>query len=341
VRGRIRLVASDLDGTLLEPPSRRREAAGSGRSFSLGSISERTRAALDRLRDAGVELVAVTGRPPRWVTEIGLGPGLVICSNGALVIDLETGDVVAERALAPDAGAEVLARLRSLHPQGMVAVEYADGVGMEEAWHATIPRALAGERVAPAEELVRRPAAKILMKVPGTEGDAYIDAAAEAVGDIGVVTASGGLQLIEVSAPGVDKATTLARLCAEQDVGAEHVVAFGDARNDLPMLTWAGTGVAMGDAHPTVIGPPTTSPAPAPRTAWPPGWSATSSRPVTSRGPAASGMVRGATGLPRARRLPWNHDSTCPPTSPTPSGGSTPSRRRRGRPSATRPSTCW
>ena len=68
-----------------------------------------------------------------------------------------------------------------------------------------------------------------------------------------VVTASGGLQLVEISAPGVDKATTLATLCAERDITAERVVAFGDARNDLPMLAWAGTGVAMADAHPSVI----------------------------------------------------------------------------------------
>jgi Cof subfamily protein (haloacid dehalogenase superfamily) len=247
------LVASDLDGTLLQPPQRHRESWGSKAKVDLGSITDRTRTVLDRLRADGIEVVAVTGRPPRWVHAIDIGPGLAICSNGALVVDLQTEEVVVERALAPDAAAECVRRLRALHPDGMFAVEFADGVAMEPAWHAAIPRALAGERVGPAEELVLEPAAKVLMKVPGTRGDAFIDAAAEAVGDIAVVTASGGLELVEVSAPGVDKATTLALLCDERGIPPERVVAFGDARNDLPMLAWAGTGVAMGDAHPSVI----------------------------------------------------------------------------------------
>ncbi len=249
--GPVALVASDLDGTLLVPPPPRR--TGSDDPVDLGRISDRTRTALDRLRDAGVEVVTVTGRPPRWVTAVDLGPGLSICSNGALVVDLETGDVVAERCLAPDVAAEVVARLRRLHPEGMIAVEYPDGVGMEEAWAAQVPRALLAECVAPAEELVHRPTAKILMSVPGLSGDAHIDGATEAVGDIAVVTASGALHLIEVSAPGVDKATTLALQCEQRGIAPEAVVAFGDARNDLPMLAWAGTGVAMGDAHPSVI----------------------------------------------------------------------------------------
>ncbi|HEU5152190.1 MAG TPA: HAD-IIB family hydrolase [Iamia sp.] len=247
------LVASDLDGTLLQPPLRRRAAAGDDGGVDLGSITDRTRTVLDRLRGDGVEVVAVTGRPPRWVHAIDIGPGLAICSNGALVVDLETEEIVVERAMAPDVAAECVRRLRALHPDGIFAVEFADGVAIEPAWAETIPRALHGEQVGPAEELIVRPAAKVLMKVPGTSGDAYIDAATEAVGDIAVVTASGGLQLVEVSAPGVDKATTLALLCDDRGIPPERVVAFGDARNDLPMLAWAGTGVAMGDAHPTVI----------------------------------------------------------------------------------------
>lgn len=254
----IGLVASDLDGTLLRPPNRPRVDPGRDRAamraaVDLGSITDRTRSVLDRLRADGIEVVAVTGRPPRWVHAIDLGPGLAICSNGALVVDLQTEEVLVERALAPDLAAECVRRLRALHPDGMFAVEFADGVAMEEAWADAIPRDLHGERIGPAEDLVGEPAAKVLMRVPGTEGDSFIDAATEAVGDIAVVTASGGLQLVEVSAPGVDKATTLALLCDERGIPPERVVAFGDARNDLSMLAWAGTGVAMADAHPTVI----------------------------------------------------------------------------------------
>lgn len=249
--GAVALVASDLDGTLLLPPGAPRSPGGDAVS-RLGALSDRTAEVLDAMRGRGIDLVAVTGRPPRWVTHLGLGSGLCVCSNGALVVDLDTGEVVEERTLGVDAAVQIVARLKALHPTGMMAVEYRDGVGMEPAWHEQVPRG-AAQSVGPAHELVQRATAKILLKVAGTFGDDYIDAAAEAVGDLGVVTASGGLQLVEVSAPGVDKATTLAAVCAERAIAAERVVAFGDARNDLPMLAWAGTGVAMGDAHPSVI----------------------------------------------------------------------------------------
>ncbi len=44
------------------------------------------------------------------------------------------------------------------------------------------------------------------------------------------------------------KKNALARLCADFQIGRERVLAIGDSRNDVPMLTWAGTGVAMGNA---------------------------------------------------------------------------------------------
>jgi hydroxymethylpyrimidine pyrophosphatase-like HAD family hydrolase len=59
--------------------------------------------------------------------------------------------------------------------------------------------------------------------------------------------------LLEISAAGVSKASTLARVAAEHGVGADDVLAFGDQPNDLPMLTWAGTGYAVANAHPAVL----------------------------------------------------------------------------------------
>jgi len=51
----------------------------------------------------------------------------------------------------------------------------------------------------------------------------------------------------------VNKAAALAELCEELGIEASEVVAFGDHLNDLPMLTWAGRGVAVANAHPEVI----------------------------------------------------------------------------------------
>jgi hydroxymethylpyrimidine pyrophosphatase-like HAD family hydrolase len=59
--------------------------------------------------------------------------------------------------------------------------------------------------------------------------------------------------LLEISAPGVTKASALAWLAAELDVPASEVVAFGDMPNDVPMLAWAGVGYAMTGGHPEAI----------------------------------------------------------------------------------------
>jgi hydroxymethylpyrimidine pyrophosphatase-like HAD family hydrolase len=59
--------------------------------------------------------------------------------------------------------------------------------------------------------------------------------------------------LLELSALGVTKGTTLATLAARWGVAQEDVVAFGDMPNDVEMLRWAGRGYAVGDAHPLVL----------------------------------------------------------------------------------------
>ena len=75
----------------------------------------------------------------------------------------------------------------------------------------------------------------------------------EALGAELDVTFSTGHGLIELSAPGVTKGTGLAGVATELGVPPADVVAFGDMPNDLPMLQWAGWGVAMANAHPGVL----------------------------------------------------------------------------------------
>ena len=68
-----------------------------------------------------------------------------------------------------------------------------------------------------------------------------------------MVTWSSDSALLEISAPGVTKASTLALVAADLGIRAEEVVAFGDMPNDLPMLAWAGTSYAVANAHPSVL----------------------------------------------------------------------------------------
>jgi hydroxymethylpyrimidine pyrophosphatase-like HAD family hydrolase len=57
---------------------------------------------------------------------------------------------------------------------------------------------------------------------------------------------------LDIAPAGVNKASALAEVVAGLGVAAQDVLAIGDGRNDIEMLTWAGRGVALGDACPEV-----------------------------------------------------------------------------------------
>ena len=97
------------------------------------------------------------------------------------------------------------------------------------------------------------PALKVLARHEELSPPEFWTAAEEAVGDGLVVTWSSASSLLEMSAPGVTKASTLALVCERLGVDRADVVAFGDMPNDLPMLAWAGTSYAMANAHESVI----------------------------------------------------------------------------------------
>ncbi|MBD2891426.1 HAD family hydrolase [Actinomadura nitritigenes] len=237
-----RVIATDLDGTIVR---------------SDGTISARTVAALERVERAGAMLVMVTGRPPRWMTEIAAAVrhrGLAICANGALVYDLHSETVVHARQIPPDVLAEAIGRLRGVSPGFRFAVEYPTGFVFETSYDLSRWDAEAlGGRPVDGAELVASPGTKLLAFHPDADPDELAARAEKAVGDLVTVTHSSGRGLLEISAHGVTKASALAALCAEHGIGPADVTAFGDMPNDLPMLAWAGTSYAVANAHPLVL----------------------------------------------------------------------------------------
>jgi HAD superfamily hydrolase (TIGR01484 family) len=232
-------VATDLDGTLVR---------------SDGTVSDYTREILDELDRRDVPVVFVTGRPLRWAAEVfeHVGShGLAIVSNGALVWDVARDRVDLERPIEPALGLEVCRAIREAVPGTTYAVETLDGIGLEPAYVERYPMP-PGTRRATVEELFDRPALKLLARHEEHAPEEFWDLAEVATGGRLVITWSSSTALLEISAPDVTKASTLALLCERLRVGSEEVVAFGDMPNDLPMLTWAGTSYAMADAHPSV-----------------------------------------------------------------------------------------
>lgn len=106
-----RLIATDLDGTLLT---------------SAGTLSERSRAAIAAATAAGATVVAVTGRPPRWVEGMHLDAGfdaLCVCMNGAMLIDLGSGEQLDHAPMAAGLAAALAAEIRELLPAARFAVQ--------------------------------------------------------------------------------------------------------------------------------------------------------------------------------------------------------------------------
>ncbi|MFF4907855.1 HAD hydrolase family protein [Streptomyces sp. NPDC001260] len=245
-----RLIATDLDGTLLRDDK---------------SVSPRTVAALAAAEEAGVEVFFVTGRPARWMDVVSdhvHGHGLAICGNGAAVVDLHGGPgahrFVKVRELARENALDAVRLLREAAPGTVYAVEQTYGFHQEPDYpklHMEIP-----DELAPAEDLLApdgpgaaEPVLKILAYHPTLDPDGFLTTARLALGDRANVTRSSPSALLEISGPGVSKASTLALCCAERGISHEEVVAFGDMPNDVEMLTWAGRSYAMGNAHPDVI----------------------------------------------------------------------------------------
>ncbi|MEU1118995.1 MULTISPECIES: HAD hydrolase family protein [unclassified Streptomyces] len=279
-RPRPRLIATDLDGTLLRDDK---------------TVSDRTVAALAAAEEAGIEVFFVTGRPARWMDVVSAhvhGHGLAICGNGAAVVDLHGGpgthSFVKVRELTRECALDVVRRLRAAAPGTSFAVERTGGLHHEETYPPLHMEP--AESIAPAEKLLAetlptegagggassngdgasarsaasagpvamadaadQPVLKVLAFHPGLAPDEFLVLARAAIGDRATVTRSSPSALLEISGPGVSKASTLELCCAERGIAPQEVVAFGDMPNDVEMLAWAGTSYAMGNAHPDVV----------------------------------------------------------------------------------------
>ena len=239
--GDVRLVATDLDGTIVRTD---------------GTMSERTRQALKAIEASGRLVVFVSGRPPRWMHEIADQTGhtgLALCSNGAICYDLHTERILWTDWLTPDTMAEVVRRLRAGIPRLAWATEYGAEFGQDPLYQHHYDLGTTAV-VAPVEQLIERPAAKLLARHPTIDADSLLAQAIELAGDVATFTHSTyfGEALLEISAPGVTKASGLARLADQHGISADHAVAFGDMPNDVPMLGWAQWSVAVANAHPAV-----------------------------------------------------------------------------------------
>jgi Cof subfamily protein (haloacid dehalogenase superfamily) len=242
------LIATDVDGTLLDDDEH---------------ITTRTRDAVRAAVAAGAQFVLATGRPPRWIRPVvdalGFAP-MAVCANGAVVYDPATDRIIAARTLSVDALAALAEIAERAIPGAGLAVErvgrsahdaatpqFVSSPGYEHAWlnpdNTEVSRA----------DLVSAPAVKLLIRKAGARSADMADELAKYIGAEGDITYSTNNGLIEIVPRGISKATGVEEIATPLGITAADVVAFGDMPNDVPMLRWAGLGVAMGNAHPEAI----------------------------------------------------------------------------------------
>lgn len=235
-----RLVASDLDGTLLRAD---------------GGVGERTRAALAAVAAAGLEIVIVTGRPPRWVRDLPAAVGAhstVVCANGALLYDVDAHVVVDHAPLPGPLAVEIVEALRAEAPDCRFACEMTFRFGRDLDYPTRVeppPDALVGDV---AEMVAAEPATKLIVRDDLLAHDDLVRLVRSIVRDRAEVTHS-GYGIVELSAPGVDKGRGLRVACELHGLDVADAIAFGDMPNDIPMLRLAGRGVAVANAHPDVL----------------------------------------------------------------------------------------
>ncbi|HEY5412083.1 MAG TPA: HAD family hydrolase [Caulobacteraceae bacterium] len=235
----IRLIATDLDGTLLR---------------SDGSISARTRDAIAAAEDRGLLFAFVTARPPRYIESLakaGGVTGLAVCSNGAILYDIGRRAVLHHQRVAPDLARDLILAIRTALPEIAFAAEHGDRIGYEPGFpvFAEDP----DPRVDHIHAFCDEDLTKLLLHHPLHAAEALAALVRQEVGERAEVIHSGGPQVIEIAAAGVSKATGLARLCDTLGIHAAEVIAFGDMPNDLPMLGFAGRAVAVANAHREVL----------------------------------------------------------------------------------------
>jgi len=241
----VRLIATDLDGTLLRPDK---------------TVSPRVRAALDLARSHGVITVIVTARPPltaRVFAEMAGVDGIVICANGAIIYDVASNSMVTHRTLDFDAARALVAAMRERLPGITFGAVQGEGFSAEPAYFAVATREDHGAQldhlhVCDADLFWDRPLTKLVMR----HVDIHPTALLTHVRDLGLTGFEvnySGAPFVEIVGGGISKGQALAEICAERGISADEVVAFGDAPNDLPMLRWAGHGVAIGDHFPEVV----------------------------------------------------------------------------------------
>ncbi len=242
----IKLIAMDVDGTLFGDDL---------------IVSPRNLAAIQAARARGVHVTIATGRTFSATRALAATLGIdapLICYQGAWVRDPANGTTLLHATVARPLATEVIGLARAAGQQCNVYIDdqiYVEELQPESAIYFHLNRRTPPIPVADLVALVRDapedPTKLVLILPTEAETDATITTLQAYFGERVYVTKSHP-NFAEVINPQVNKGTALAAVAAHFHLSQAETMAVGDGMNDLPMLQWAGLGVAMGQAYPEV-----------------------------------------------------------------------------------------
>ncbi len=240
---RIRLVALDLDGTLV------------GADLV---VHPRVLEAVTRARTAGAQITIVTGRmfaaARPFAAALGIS-GPIVCYQGAAMFEAGTGAVLRETPLPADVTRTVL---DWAHQHGVHAQCYADDTLFVEQINRFSKRYTDVARVEPVvvpslrEAFAGRPTIKLVLVDDPGPSEQHLAALTTLLGERAYLTRS-HVDFVEAVDPRVNKGEALAFIAQRYGVRLDQTMAVGDSWNDLPLLDAAGIGVAMGSGPPELL----------------------------------------------------------------------------------------
>ena len=229
---KIRMVALDLDGTLLT---------------SRKSISPLTHTTVKQVAAAGVKVVLATARPPRSVR--GYYEALALDTptvnyNGALIWDEPRKKVIEHVPLDCDIARKVIAWGRKKYPELLVSVEildkwYTDHYSEIPEYMTETAKHFTPDFIGPLDAFMTVPITKLmLLGDPKWVADLEKQIPKKFAGKVAETRSDA--HLIQLMNPAISKAMALNKVAASFGISPDEVLAIGDAPNDVHMLQWAG-----------------------------------------------------------------------------------------------------
>ncbi|MFF1830018.1 HAD family hydrolase [Paenarthrobacter sp. NPDC058040] len=236
------MIALDVDGTLVDHD---------------GHMSPAVRDTAQAVVANGHDVMIATGRSLNAtlpiIEQIGLERGYAVCCNGGVTLRLdpalESGYEIIHKATFDPAPA--LKALRERLPNAKYALEDEEGnfLSTERFQDASFGVESIGVDF---QTMLDSVAVRVVVFSSENTSEEF-NAAIHHIGLSGVTYSVGWTAWLDIAAEGVTKASALEALRLQLGTDPDNTLAIGDGRNDIEMLTWAGRGVAMGQAPEEVL----------------------------------------------------------------------------------------